>query len=148
MSKKKTKQPKTRIEPTPRKQPKVALRPETDTNRVLWSFELFDYYEEWSDGCKRKDEFCLIARHMKDYERRTWQEIISSSKRDHPIPFDNLSVEAQKRLEILQLDDIDQLWRFRFDGEQRIWGIKQGHLFRVIWWDPEHKVCPAPKKHT
>jgi hypothetical protein len=85
---------------------------------------------------------------MRDYERRTWAEIIANSRRDHTVPVDHLVKEARDRLVYLNQDDVDELWRLRFEGEQRIWGIKHGPLFRVLWWDPLHRVCPARKRRT
>jgi hypothetical protein len=40
----------------------------------------------------------------------------------------------------LKLDDIEELYRFRFTGTQRIWGIRDRRTFRVLWWDPDHQV--------
>ena len=75
----------------------------------------------------------------------TWADV---KKRDHPIERNKIITEAQQRLEELQRDDVDELWRLRFTGQQRLWGIRNQRVFRILWWDPEHKICPTTKKHT
>lgn len=74
-----------------------------------------------------------------------WNDTVA---RDHAVKVSSIIPEAQRRLMELQLDDTDQLWRFRFDGETRLWGLRDGSCFLVLWWDPEHKVCPSKLKHT
>jgi len=56
--------------------------------------------------------------------------------------------DAQKRLEELKLDDVDQLYSLRLNGRERLWGIRSNDKFSILWWDPEHQICPAPLKHT
>ena len=64
------------------------------------------------------------------------------------IPLDHLSSEAQKRLEQLELDDVPGIWELHLGGLPRIWGLRFGEVMSLVWWDPEHQVCPAHKKHT
>lgn len=139
------KQPKVKDRPQTSKNPKFTERPEFDKERVLWSFLYFDHFSAWSENCSKVDEFCSVAKCMKDYEGRTWSEITTSGWRDHPVSFDRLVPEAQKRLMDLKLDDFDEYFRFRFSSLQRIWGVRKGPVFHVIWWDPEHRVCPSKK---
>jgi hypothetical protein len=40
------------------------------------------------------------------------------------------------------------MFRFRLAGEKRLWGFRDHAVFRVVWWDPEHEVCPSEKGHT
>jgi len=112
---------------------------------VLWSFILFDGTIEWHDQSHREESFRKVAKHMKDYEGLTWGEI---EQRDHPIAKNQLIRDAQRRLRTIQQDDIDELWRFRFDARRRIWGIRDGRVFKVLWWDPQHKIRPSRLKHT
>ncbi len=53
--------------------------------------------------------------------------------------------KAQSRLLHLKLDDEEELFRFRLDGESRVWGIREGRVFRILWWDPGHEICPSAK---
>ena len=75
----------------------------------------------------------------------TWAEVM---RRDHRVPVTRLIHAAQQRLSQHPQGDVDSLLRLRFTGKQRLWGIKDGDIFHVIWWDPEHSICLAPKKNT
>ena len=56
-----------------------------------------------------------------------------------------MCLEAQKRLTDLELDDHGALWEMRLAGEPRVWGLRNGHVFYPVWWDPDHSVCPSDK---
>ena len=92
------------------------------------------------------DEWKIILEKMKLWERMTWHEI--EGRRDHAIKIDSLSNNAKNRLMEINNDDIDEVFSLHIDGIKRLFGIRDRNIFRVLWWDPEHKVCPAPKKHT
>ena len=113
---------------------------------VLWSMASFDHEAEWWDASHVEETFRFVGKRMKMYERMTWGQIESNQKRDHPVKCGKLDPKAQKRLTQLRQDDVDELWRFRFNGLPRIWGIREGRLFKVLWWDPLHKVCPSDSK--
>ena len=66
----------------------------------------------------------------------------------HPVPFDDLCLDAQKRLKTLKRDDLEELWSFRVGAKPRMWAILYDNVFNLLWWDPDHKVCPSEKKHT
>jgi hypothetical protein len=83
---------------------------------------------------------------MKELETMTWQAIGETGS--HFIDVSGLSKSARDRLLAIQQDDVDQLYSLRVTGRRRIFGIRDGGTFRVLWWDPEHEVCPAQKKHT
>ncbi len=135
-----------RHRPSEKKQPVIAETPVTNL-RVEWCFRLFDDFE-WNGDSDSEESFRKVALHLKDYSSRTWKQIIQNKKRDHPVNVSELIRKAQQRLEDLNLGDHDLLWRFRFDGRKRIWGIKHEHVFRVLWWDPQHRICPSQKSHT
>jgi hypothetical protein len=66
-----------------------------------------------------------------------------------PIPVASICHEAQRELDRRQLDDnLEELWELHKDGPTRLWGIKQGSVFRALWFDPKHEVYPTGKKGT
>jgi hypothetical protein len=65
----------------------------------------------------------------------------------HAVEYDRLDTAAQRRLEEIGRGEIDSLFSVRITGEQRVWGVKDVAILRVLWWDPNHSVCPS-KKHT
>lgn len=115
---------------------------------MTFSFALFDRQFRLSDGFSESDGIYEIGEKLKSYESRRWSEFTQSKKRDHSVPVHRLITDARKRLVELRQDDLDELWRFRFGAKQRLWGIRRGSRFLVLWWDPEHMVCPSQKKHT
>jgi hypothetical protein len=86
-----------------------------------------------------------IRKCLQNFETMTWSEIRNGS---HMVSVDDLIRPARKRLEELKLDDLDYLFSLRLAGKERVWGILEGNIFNILWWDPLHKICPAPKKHT
>lgn len=64
----------------------------------------------------------------------------------HEVKVEDLCSEARHRLEEIKQDDIEALYSFRLSGPQRVWGILEGHVVKLLWWDPKHEVCPSPKQ--
>lgn len=125
---------------------------ETDNGHPLWrvSFLDLDHMGGWS---WRIDEEGLrkILKFLSDMERLTWTEVraqIAASKKrsgaKHKfIPSVNLCALARRRLTELELDDFEQVFRFRLGNMERLWGMFHEGVFYPIWWDPAHKVCPS-----
>ncbi len=134
-------------EPSPEKHPKAVEVPDRQRT-VQWCFRLFDKGACWHEDTYQEETFRDVADLLREYSHRTWGEIEQNRHRDHAIEIHHLIPEAQRRLQELRLDDCGPLWRFRFDGLRRIWGIRDRHIFRILWWDPQHKVCPSTLKHT
>ncbi|HSX38101.1 MAG TPA: hypothetical protein VLE95_04640 [Chlamydiales bacterium] len=79
-------------------------------------------------------------------QKLTWQDLRNNGS--HFVNRSDLCPEAQKRLMQIKKDDLDQLFSLRITGRKRLWGIKEGNVLWLLWWDPEHTVCPSLKKHT
>ncbi len=76
----------------------------------------------------------------------TWNDILRDRKRNHSVQKTELISEARKRLLKINQEDLDDLFRFRFSGKQRLWGIRQQQSFKLLWWDPDHEICPSAKR--
>lgn len=107
----------------------------------------FDH-DEWGWKNLKNSKISELLEKLRYYETRTWKEIDSNHKRDHPVELGKLEKAAQKRLVQLNYDDIDQLYRIRLSGKERIWGQRERHILKIIWWDPEHTVCPSALRNT
>lgn len=66
----------------------------------------------------------------------------------HPIAVGSLSKDAQRRLEQIQQDDVDELMSFRITGPKRIFCIRERNVMRVLWYDAEHGACISKLKGT
>lgn len=90
----------------------------------------------------------ILAR-LRGFETMSWSEIlIAAKKQHHTIPLERLSKPARGRLVQINLDDRDSLISLRLSSKERIWGFLAESTFYLVWWDPEHRVCPATQKHT
>jgi hypothetical protein len=131
-------------QPSVSKKP-VAVESFDPCQTVKWCFRLFDRGKHWHRDQYTEETFREVAHLLKDYSDRTWGQIEQDRNRDHAIEVSKLCKEAQRRLEELNLDDCGPLWRFRFSALKRIWGIRAGRFFQVLWWDPQHQVYPVEK---
>jgi hypothetical protein len=59
-----------------------------------------------------------------------------------------LEPEARKRLTELKIDDLDTLWQLGDGNKPRVWGMRHGRVFALLWYDPDHTVYKVEKKHT
>jgi hypothetical protein len=83
---------------------------------------------------------------LASFETMTWQAIKQAES--HSIAVDAIAKEARDRLAEIRQEDIDEIFSLRVSGKQRIWGILDRNRLKILWWDPEHKVCPSHKKNT
>ncbi len=72
----------------------------------------------------------------------TWAEVLGS-KHNHNVDIDRLCKAARERLVQLKQHDLDELLSLRLSGAERIWGILSEGVRTIIWWDPDHKICPS-----
>lgn len=148
LAKQKTRLAKAAEHPTLGKQPKIPAFDSDAEARVLWSFSHFDPYDWRNDKSAAHVSFTSVASRLKEYSGRSWGEIETDRSRDHPCDPASLCPDAQRRLTELNFDDVDLLFRFRFDGTQRLWGFRDRAHFIVLWWDPDHGVWPVEKRNT
>lgn len=85
------------------------------------------------------------------YKVKTWGQIEAETtrgkrgkraQRNKTYPIGAICEEAQLRLIDLQLDDQEQIFRFRMSGKRRLFGFIFGITFETVWYDAEHLICP------
>ena len=122
-------------------------------NVSFLAFSRCDRHERWRvTYAEITDE---LLGYLSSFESRKWSEILqdtsgrSRNTRNHPISFENMIEEAQKRAVQLKLDSEDGLYSLAFSGKKRLWGVLQSEgVFCIIWYDKEHEICPATKRYT
>ena len=128
---------------------KSASPPESINDKMFsWSATEVDheYTGEWKWKLTAKDVFdllCLLE------SRLTWQEVKDlrtggrqSRRLHHDQPINSICVAAQQRLAELEID-VERVFRLRRGNMIRVWGYLAGPVFRILWYDREHRVCPS-----
>lgn len=110
-----------------------------------WRFSTVDRQGPFS-WPKEADKQMKIIDKLHSFDGMEWSEIEGSSH--HSIAIESLSKEAKERLATIKLDDIDELFSFRLGGKGRIFCIRDNNVAKLLWDDPNHKVCLSTKKHT
>lgn len=139
--------PKARFSP-PEKGARTGEDPDDNNKKTpVWGIAVFDHEGPWGRELCDKDAAIWeeILPKLKSYESMTWGEIYKNKDYNHSVSVSNLIKKARDRLVTLNLDDQEQLFRFRLKGKSRVWGIRQGRVFLLLWWDPEHEICPSNK---
>lgn len=134
------------------KRPTARPHDRTTTHCIVWGFGLLDIEGAWSwlSVSATDDHHREVLRKLGQIEKSTWGEAIGSGSAGaiKAIPVENLCRDAQERLIELQQDDLDQVWEIRLSGVKRVWGARDGAVFRLLWWDPKHQVCPSHTRNT
>jgi hypothetical protein len=114
---------------------------------IVWRFGMVDLDGPWgwseldADFAKRLTDRCT------NWETMDETQLFGHGGNKH-IPAENMCEKAQRRLADIELDDYGGLWELKLAGRPRVWGLRTGHIFYPVWWDPGHSVCPSKKKHT
>lgn len=105
--------------------------------------DLYGWHSLDSDGVR------YVHSKLALFEGMTWREILVVGKRsNHTVSIADLCGEAQRRLRVLGYRDIDELVSLRLSGKERVWGRLSEGVLTVIWWDPNHEVCPSLLRNT
>jgi hypothetical protein len=145
MSSKKNKTPKTLVSPVENKTPKTGVI-HSDDCHPDFKAEQMDQEGPWGWAHFDSSEMQELFKKLFESQKLTWQDLRNNGS--HFVNREDLSSEAQKRLLHLENEDLDHLFSLRLTGPKRIWGIKEGNILWLLWWDPNHQVCPSLKKHT
>ncbi|QPM68210.1 hypothetical protein [Atribacter laminatus] len=143
------KKPSRKFNPPEGKSPRNEQEPESIISKLItWHIRTMDKEGLWHWKNISLDIFWdKVHKILSCYEMMTWGEVLNN-RNNHFIPVNNLCKKAQQRLQVLKQDDIDEVVSFHINGKGRIWGIQDRYIFKILWWDPNHQVCPSHKKHT
>ena len=86
-----------------------------NSKNFRWNTEDVDLDGEYGWGrVELKALFKEVIPRLQQYETMTWGEV--EGRESHFVDVDNCSREAQKRLEEIKLDDLEQLFSLRIGG--------------------------------
>jgi hypothetical protein len=99
------------------------------------------------------DELKTLLEFLSDLSQLEWSEIEASQTgsgrnrhcKHHAQPITSLCHPAQVRLAQVLDESYSELFRFRYGGTERIWGVRDRAIFYPIWLDLKHQVYPTEK---
>jgi hypothetical protein len=119
--------------------PKESCYPHKPAWRVALMETVDPYGWHQIDGGKMLE----IRAQLAGIEGNTWKDLlVRDAKHNHFIAVEKICPEAQDRLRVLHLDDTDALLTIRIGHLERIWGILELNVLKVLWWDPQHLIYP------
>ena len=114
-----------------------------------FSFCRYDANAPWANSDDKKPTVDSVFNSLRGLESLSWREIMQASggksagTNSHFVDIVKLASVAVSRLSQLSLDE-NQLFSMRVQNKVRLWGlIEPDGAFYVLWFDPEHKVCPV-----
>ena len=130
----------------------AALFKDCKDKHPVWKFCLVDWDANWK-GWKELnvDGWQKVIKKLGQFESRTWGQIEDGDPNDssHLVATtDCPNPEVLRRLQDIKQDDTDYLFSLRLSSRERIYGILDGPVLKILWYDPEHAIWPSPKKHT
>lgn len=124
------------------------MRP--DDEQFRWRTDLVEWEGEWGwHKATPQDLMKKVIPTLHDNESCTWAQLGGGSRHNHFISVDVIDAVARKRLEKVWMEDLpDKLVSLHIAGKTRVWGVRQGRICRLLWWDPEHTVYKVEKLRT
>lgn len=95
----------------------------------------------WGWDCPDRACIMEIREKLKSFETMNWNQIERAGS--HNVETERLCSVAKGRLRDIRQDDVDEIFSLRLTGRKRIWGVRAGPILRILWWDPDHEVCPS-----
>jgi hypothetical protein len=143
------KQPKFKQQPVTQKKPTAAADGAYYHLRPSWRISILEMAGPYGWHACDLGKLQEIREKLRDFEKSTWGELIMRSNgRHHFIERHKLNGGARARLEAMGQEDIDAVFSLRLTGTERVFGIMEAGVLKVLWWDSDHQVCPARLQHT
>jgi hypothetical protein len=126
------------------------LAPKENDRKVRFRFDLIDDDGEWTLSSISNADHAQLLKTMAHVETMTAGEFFKPGQRLCKVYTDMSACpnsDATDRLES-KFQGLDHMVRLEIDGLKRLYGVRTGHEFHIIWWDPEHKVWPSKLRNT
>ena len=122
------------------RQPHVVLDPASKDRRLRLDISILDLDGPWGWKKIRPEQLGPLQEKLAHFGMMTWRQV-SEHKNSGPIRLRKLVEEARRRLSRIRQDDgVDQLYHLRIGSRERVWGIRDRDVLKVLWWDPNHTV--------
>ncbi len=107
-----------------------------------WRFGWADRDGAWGWNHATAAHLALIHEKLTNFESMTMNEIVGARKGSKAIPTEDLQPKARNRLVDLGRDDQTSVIELRLGDSERLFGIRDGSVVYLLWWDPHHDVFP------
>ncbi len=104
------------------------------------SFSYFDREHELfnlgsNKGPVESEWFITLLDRLKEFSKRTFQELKSSNFDLHPVNWKSANTKPPKELEQCEF------YQFRINKSKgRVIGVLDGNIFYIVWLDPHHNL--------
>ena len=126
-----------------------------DRETPVWRFSIVDREGPW--GWRNRagpDWWNEILPKLQSFESMTWAEIIRAAggrtrgNNSHFVLVEELTRRARDRLAEIGQEDLSDLFSLRLTATTRIYGVRDGRVLKLLWYDPDHgdnsrSVCPV-----
>jgi len=129
------------------KQIKLGGNPESlDKQTIGWQFHTMDSRcADWPLGLStRAPVWRSILQKLIGFEGLTWATIKEAAggrnhgTNHHSLKISELSPSARRRISELRLEQYDKVFSLRLENRIRLYGIRDGRVMRILWYDPHH----------
>ena len=147
MSPQKDRGPKSLVTPSNEKRPKADSIENWKDMQPAWRVSLLEMHTPF--GWTNVDEGSIlkIRERLGSLESSKWKDFFPNY-RNHFIKLTSLCKDARDHLERMQQDDIDSVVSLGVTQTGRIFGILEHNILKILWWDPDHQICPMDKPNT
>lgn len=140
------KHPKTKVDPQPSKRPKAGFNENPLLLRPAWRIGSLEMCDPFGWHEIDTETLTVIRDRLRNFESMNLIDFFGPKKKSHMVPVDQLCKEARDRLTELHLDDLEELASLRVMWSKRVWAQLEHNVFILLWWDPNHRVCPGLEK--
>ena len=117
-----------------------------DDESPSWSFSVAsrDFYRIPESG----EDLTEIISHLRDYEGMTIGKMLKTKCTDNSYLLAsynldecraNMLKEAMEYLDKFH-EDTTEVYGFRLGNKKRLYALRQGTVFALLWWDPKHEI--------
>ena len=131
-----------------KKKPRIETDPSAnDLKTLLISFSIVERHGKYGfEKLFCKEKLWEIIDKTKEMEKLTWEQLGQNGS--HNVSTENFCKEARQELRRIGLGDLEEMYSLRFSAKERIYGLKENRVLKIMWWDPNHAIYPVKKKNT
>ena len=119
-----------------------------------WSFEKCHWeHKGWQDFKELRKFVEQVITKLQELEKMSWQEILDASggksaghgNNNHFIGGQKLPAEERRIfIERGYMRDFEKVFSLRLSGKERLIGVVDLNVFKILWYDKEHRFFKPP----